>query len=573
MFTSALLRFLAATVLLIAAATASAQTRHALVIGNDAYSDVPVLQKAVNDAIAMTDALSVQGFEVTTLTDAPRRSMNRAISDFTQRLAAGDTALVFYAGHGVEIDGENYLLPTDIEAPQSGDSDFVKAESIALSRLLDQIRATGARTTLAIVDACRENPFAASTGRSIGTARGLGRIAAPEGTFVIFSAGAGQLALDRLSDDDPDQNSVFTRALLPLISKPDLELRSMIAQVRRDVRNLAASVGHRQFPAYYDELLGEFFIAPASLDVAEPAPEPAPANATIREDFALAREIGTPQALRAFVNRYEDSDDFVVSLAREMLEALSGLEPEPVPVREAAVDPEPVDPATLAEAPEAPALEVEPVDPGTLVEAPPEPEPETEIAAVPPEPQPQTAPDPDPARELIRASQAELNRIGCDAGPADGIAGRKTRDAFARYLSLTNTGLRPGDLGSERALEILRGWKNRVCPVVAAPAPSDQPTGWADISGTWSFQARCLFGVRAWGTAWWERSGNGFAGTIRNNLGQRGTTWATRNDRTLSGRTDWVGTFDDTWTATLSADGKSYSGRTSLGCTFTASRS
>ena len=136
----------------------------------------------------------------------------------------------------VEIDGENYLLPTDIVAPSSGETDFVKSESIALSNLLDRVRATGARTSIAIIDACRDNPFETVSGRSVGRTRGLGRINAPEGMFVIFSAGAGQMALDRLSDDEPAQNSVFTRALLPRLSEPGLELRSMVSDLRREVR-------------------------------------------------------------------------------------------------------------------------------------------------------------------------------------------------------------------------------------------------------------------------------------------------------------------------------------------------
>ncbi|MBT8474227.1 MAG: caspase family protein, partial [Alphaproteobacteria bacterium] len=345
-----------ALVLIALALPAAAAQRLALVIGNDGYDEVPALLKAVSDAEAVSGTLDDQGFEVITVLDAPRREMNRRISEFTGRLQPGDTALVFFAGHGVEIDGENYLLPTDIVAPTSGDRDFIKGESIALSRLLDRVRATGARTTIAIIDACRDNPFEASTGRSIGGTRGLGRIAAPEGTFVMFSAGAGQLALDRLSDADTDANSVFTRALLPRLRQPGLELRDLVSDLRVEVRDLARTQNHAQFPAYYDELLGSFYFNPASSApeeaVAEaPAPTPAPApQSSIRADFELARGLGTVAAYEAFLARYADqSDDFTVLLAQSLLDELKGTEevaalppqtPEtPAPAPEAAPDP------------------------------------------------------------------------------------------------------------------------------------------------------------------------------------------------------------------------------------------
>ncbi len=522
------LRFLASLVLALvllpfAGFPALAQSRHALVIGNDAYAGVPRLQKAVNDAVAITGALEAQGFTVATLTDAPRRAINRAISNFTQGLRPGDTALVFYAGHGVEIDGENYLLPVDIEAPGPGDGDFVKSESIALSRLLDRIRATGARTTLAIIDACRENPFAQSGGRGIGTARGLGRVIAPEGTFVIFSAGAGQLALDRLSDKDDDRNSVFTRALLPRLAEPDLELREMVGAVRQDVRDLAASVGHQQFPAYYDELLGDFYLASKG---PEPAVAPA-ANDPIRQDFDLAREIGSREALEAFVTRYEGRDDaFELSLARQMLAAREVAQPEA------------------------------------------EPDQAEELAALAPESREMRDVDsdePDAERSTMRDTQRELNRLGCDAGEADGVAGPRTREAFARYLSHAgDVGLAPGDLGSGRALKVLQGWKNRVCP---APAAWDfDPTG-----GLWAFRAACPLFIKTTGTHKWTRSGSRYILDWNDSLGQADRMTATIRGRQVQAAGNLKG-VSYTLEMTAHADGTSYTGTTSTGCRVTAWR-
>ena len=516
-----------ALVLIALALPAAAAQRLALVIGNDGYDEVPALLKAVSDAEAVSGTLDDQGFEVITVLDAPRREMNRRISEFTGRLQPGDTALVFFAGHGVEIDGENYLLPTDIVAPTSGDRDFIKGESIALSRLLDRVRATGARTTIAIIDACRDNPFEASTGRSIGGTRGLGRIAAPEGTFVMFSAGAGQLALDRLSDADTDANSVFTRALLPRLRQPGLELRDLVSDLRVEVRDLARTQNHAQFPAYYDELLGSFYFNPARSAPEEavpeaPAPTPAPApQSSIRADFELARGLGTVAAYEAFLARYADqSDDFTVLLAQSLLDELKGTE---------------------------------------------------EVAALPPQtpetpaPAPEAAPDP---RAIMRETQAALNALGCSAGGADGVAGPRTRAAFARFLGAqSGTDLTADAIGSPAALAALTAEGVKRCPVVAAaPAPSG-PT----ITGTWSYSAKCPLFIRVNGTIRLTQRGSGvFIGPIRDSLGQSGTTTARLNGLSITASNDW-GNVTETWRATLTPDGRGYSGSSSSGCTFTAS--
>jgi hypothetical protein len=123
----------------------------------------------------------------------------------------GDETAFFFAGHGVEISGQSYLLPRDVPKPQSGEASLVKNESLSVMQLLDDLQEKSPRVSLVILDACRDNPFAADGTRSVGGTRGLARVEAPEGTFVMYSAGAGQTALDPLSDSDADANSVFTR--------------------------------------------------------------------------------------------------------------------------------------------------------------------------------------------------------------------------------------------------------------------------------------------------------------------------------------------------------------------------
>lgn len=308
-----MIRVLLCVVVAFWASTVAAERRVALMIGNDAYTDVPPLQKAVADAQAVGATLDDLGFDTIVVSDATRRDMNLAVAEFTAMLEPGDTAFVFFAGHGVEIDGENYLLPVDILVPGVASADFVKAESMSLSDLLDRVRATGAKATLAVIDACRNNPFPRdATGRSLGGTRGLARVAAPEGTFVMFSAGAGQLALDRLDRDDPAENSVFTRALLPKLREPGLELRDMIASVRVDVRDLARTANHAQFPAYYDELLGEFYFIEASTRSAVPSAGP----------VALPTDLPELAGMGAVASRA--SVDDVMTILQNEIEAMGG---------------------------------------------------------------------------------------------------------------------------------------------------------------------------------------------------------------------------------------------------------
>jgi len=257
---------LALVVLCLLAGTALAQKRLALVIGNDAYEEISKLEKAVNDATAISDTLKGLGFEVTTATDVGRRDMNRAIQDFVSGIQEGDTAMFFYAGHGVEIDGENYLLPVDIPDASPGNAGFIETESMPLDDILARLRERNARLNLVVLDACRNNPFSRSGTRSLGGGAGLARISAPQGTFVMYSADVGEAALDRLSDDDDNPNSVFTRILIPLMKNSELDLVDTARQVRREVRNLALSIGHQQTPAYYDAVLGDFFFADGNVN-------------------------------------------------------------------------------------------------------------------------------------------------------------------------------------------------------------------------------------------------------------------------------------------------------------------
>ena len=250
---------------------AFAAKRIALVIGNNAYTEVSRLEKAVADAQAISATLQGLGFEVITVTDAGRSRMARALVDFETRVSPGDTALFFFAGHGVALDGGNYLMPTDIPNVTESQRNLLRTEGFLADDISERLRDRGAATTVMILDACRNNPFKAGPGRSIGQSRGLSRMDARRGMFVMFSAGAGQEALDRLGDNDPHPNSVFTRLFVDLVKRPDLDLIDVAKELQIEVPKLAQSVGHEQLPAYYDQIPGRIFLARAN-GAASPAP-------------------------------------------------------------------------------------------------------------------------------------------------------------------------------------------------------------------------------------------------------------------------------------------------------------
>lgn len=228
--------------------------RKALVIGNDSYAYVSKLNNAAADAEAMAKALEAVGYRVTKHVNLDERRFKQVLRDFRQNVQGGDEVLFFFAGHGVQLGNANYLLPVDIR----GDGeDQVKDESILLQKVLDEFDEKKAKFTLAVIDACRDNPFK-TKGRAIG-GRGLAPTSAATGQMVMFSAGAGQQALDRLGDQDKERNGLFTRIFVKEMQKPGISVDRVLRNVRNEVVRLAKSVGHEQTPALYDQAIGEFY--------------------------------------------------------------------------------------------------------------------------------------------------------------------------------------------------------------------------------------------------------------------------------------------------------------------------
>ena len=252
------------------ATPAYATKRVALVIGNNDYKNVSKLQKAVNDARTMGDTLRQLGFNVMVAENQNRQQFSQTLLAFDNALEPEDTAFFFYAGHGFEIGGQNYLLPTDVPAATEGQEELVRDASVLADRIVERLQNKRVRTSILVFDACRNNPFERSGTRAVAGEGGLAPMTQmPEGVFLIFSAGYKQTALDRLSNDDSNPNSVFTRTFAKELMQPGESLVQVTQNTRHLVNELAESIGHKQFPAYSDQMVDNVFLNGAAKDQAD----------------------------------------------------------------------------------------------------------------------------------------------------------------------------------------------------------------------------------------------------------------------------------------------------------------
>lgn len=302
------------------AAEGRAERRVALVIGNDDYSKVPKLEKAVSDGKTFAAEMKRAGFEVTLLSNANRRTMNDAINAFKDKIANGGVGVFYFAGHGVQVEGTNFLLPVDIEANRSEDLD---SDAINVPNMMDKIAKSKARFSLLVLDACRDNPFPKKAGRSIGGARGMSlQQDTPKGLMVLYSAGASQQALDSLSPDDRDPNGLFTRELVKHMRDPNLRVDEMLRRVRMSVAQKAEAVRHEQNPALYEQATGDFYLYPAALRSQSGASsakfDPAEADVVFWNSVKDSSDKGD---LQAYLDKFPKGQ--FVSLAKRRLERLS----------------------------------------------------------------------------------------------------------------------------------------------------------------------------------------------------------------------------------------------------------
>ncbi len=410
----------AACLALASEATAATGKRVALVIGNGDYKIAPRLDNPVDDAKAVAAAFKHLGFQVTEGYDLSIAQMRSALSAFTESLPDSEAAVVYYAGHGVSFDGENYLLPTDIALKTPGDLDL---NAINVALILRQMRREE-RVNIVILDACRNNPFAeqllqAKTRAVVGE-RGLSRIEGDlaRGSLIAFASDPDSTALDGRRGE----HSPFTKALLDHLEDPNVSIETVMTRVRTEVWE---STKNLQLPWVNTSLIGEFDLNPKPAIAAEPptaasqpmvAPPPeAPTAAAERQATEnLLWESAQHSNLAADYQAYLDAfpSGVFAPMARNRIAVLTA--------------PPPVSP-------------------------------------------PSAPPD---ATALTRSINVELRRVGCYSGAAEAdwtSAGVKSAIAdVVRYASLAQSPATP----SAEFLTFLESRTGRLCPLVCAPNES-----------------------------------------------------------------------------------------------------
>ncbi len=219
--------------------------RLALVIGNSDYKNYP-LKNPVNDANDMANVLEEIGFDVIKFTDTDFSEMNDAVDEFGEKLKNYSVGLFFYAGHGMQVDGENYLIPVDASLSNEGE---VKYKCLAIGIVLAKMEAT-TNTNILLLDACRNNPFERSWSRSIQN-KGLASINAPSGTFIGFATSPGDVA-----SDGTNKNGIYTEAILTHINKKDLTIYQLFNKVNKTV---SENTNNKQVPWISSSLSDDFY--------------------------------------------------------------------------------------------------------------------------------------------------------------------------------------------------------------------------------------------------------------------------------------------------------------------------
>jgi uncharacterized caspase-like protein len=305
--------FLAAALLLLVCQPAFAEKRVALVLGNSAYQNVARLPNPVNDGAVIAATLKSAGFDVVEERhDLPAAETRRALRDFADRARDADIAVVYYAGHGIEVDGTNYLIPVDAKLERDTD---VYDEAFSLDRVLLAIE-PAKQLRLVILDACRDNPFAKTMKRTVASraiGQGLAKIEPTSPNMLIaYSAKAGSTALD-----GDAKNSPFTMALARHLTTPGLDVRRAFGFVRDEVLK---TTSYRQEPFVYGSLGGEDVPLVPVKTIASPASP----QADMRRDYELAQQIGNKAAWNAFLTQYPDG--FYAELARSQLAKIAAEE-------------------------------------------------------------------------------------------------------------------------------------------------------------------------------------------------------------------------------------------------------
>jgi hypothetical protein len=278
--------------------------RVALVIGNSDYKHTSSLQNPKNDASDVAAKLKGLGFAVVEGLDIDKAAADRTIRDFAEKLAGADVGLLFYAGHALQVDGQNYLVPTDARLTTASAIDFEMVRLDLVLRTMERETATN----IIIIDACRDNPLARNLARALGTrstqiGHGLASVESGEGTLISFSTQPGNVALD-----GEGRNSPFTAALLEHIAAPGDDLSTILINVRNDVMRATAK---RQVPWEHSAMTAKFyFVAPTP---------PRPTVEQLELTFWMSvKDSTSPAVLGTYLERYPNGE--FAPIARALIE-------------------------------------------------------------------------------------------------------------------------------------------------------------------------------------------------------------------------------------------------------------
>jgi uncharacterized caspase-like protein len=457
--------FLAGLVVLVGGLSpAAAEKRVALVIGNSAYQHTAPLKNPSNDASDFAEKLRQLGFEVIDGTDLSKGEMEQRIRTFADKLVGADVGLFFYAGHGLQVDGRNFLAPVDAKLKSDTDLDF---EAVELNLVLKQLE-RNSRISVVFLDACRDNPLAsnlAKVGRSLDVGRGLARVDKAVGMMIAFSTQPGNIALD-----GDGRNSPFTGALLRHIATEGSTINDVMIDVRKDVLQVTNG---KQVPWENSSLTGQFFFKPA----APPTVEDKSAE-TAAQIAALRQEI---EKLQADQGARLTSHQEQLEILRQKLASETKTAEQLVQEGGAAAAPLnrviAVEPAGGASEPAANAAANAPSPSPAPSPAPKE----TKVATAdsnaskakaPEAAEPSPAPLPEGAteEELAEDIVAELKELDCYEGPLPRTWGEPSQDALERFNALSKLDLKVEE-PEQATLDALKDWKGGHCAVEKVVVP------------------------------------------------------------------------------------------------------
>jgi hypothetical protein len=420
------LLFLAAVLLLATSLEAHAYKRVALVVGNSAYQNAARLPNPARDASSVAEMFRDAGFDVVALQrDVGNLDFKRAVRRFEEAAIDADVAVVFYAGHGIEIGGVNYMIPIDAKLASDFDA---PDEAIPLDRIIDAVT-SAKQFRLVILDACRDNPFVANMTRRVASrsvSAGLAKVEpSTADTLIAYAAKAGSTAADGTGEHSP-----YTTALLHNLMLPGVDIRLAFGRIRDEVMKIT---GQSQEPFVYGSLGGRTVSLLDARDAVATAPSaPVDPNAEARLDYEQFEKVGTKEAWDAFLTLHSSGPYADLARAQRAKLAASGAQKPDLP------------------------------------QAKPDAKPSQIIAAL------TTAPGSDPAastppagpngRDIARMLQTELKRVGCYADVINGEWGGSSRRALDMFNQNTGTKFETSKATLD-AVGTVRDTPNRVCPL------------------------------------------------------------------------------------------------------------